>query len=244
MEPEVYRAMAAHEDRHWWFVGRRAVICALLDRVRLPEGASILEAGCGTGGNLYMLAERGTVSAFEPHEEAREFAAEKALAGVLGGSLPSDVPFEPGSFDLVAAFDVLEHVEDDGPALTTLVSMARPGGWIVVTVPAIQRLWGSHDRRLHHVRRYDPARLRRLAADAGVDIVYATWFNTLLAPVAMTYRVAERIVGRDLGDQERMPPGPINRVLSWAFGLERHVVGRVPLPIGLSIGMLLKRPLE
>jgi hypothetical protein len=122
--------------------------------------------------------------------------------------------------------------------------MARPGGWILVTVPAIQRLWGSHDRRLHHVRRYDPARLRRLAADAGVDIVYATWFNTLLAPVAMTYRVAERIVGRDLGDQERMPPGPINRVLSWAFGLERHIVGRAPLPIGLSIGMLLRRPLE
>jgi len=236
--------MAAHEDRHWWFVGRRAVICALLDRIDLPERATILEAGCGTGGNLYMLSERGTVSAFEPHGEAREFAADKVLAAVLGGSLPSEVPFEPGSFDLVAAFDVLEHVEADGPALAALVSMARPGGWVLVTVPAIQRLWGSHDRRLHHVRRYDPTRLRRLATDAGAEIAYSTWFNTLLAPLAMTYRVAERIVGRDLGDQERMPPAPINRVLAWAFGLERHVVGRIPLPIGLSIGMVLRRPAE
>ena len=242
MEPEVYRAMAAHEDRHWWFVGRRAVICALLDRIDLPDAPAILEAGCGTGGNLYMLGERGTVSAFEPHDEAREFAAEKPLAAVFGGRLPFEVPFEPNSFDLVAAFDVLEHIEDDGPALAALVSMARPGGWILVTVPAIQALWGSHDRRLHHVRRYDPARLRRIVADAGAQVVYETSFNTILAPVAMAYRVGERLLGRDLGDQERMPPAVVNRILAWAFSLERHVVGRIRVPIGLSLAMVLRRP--
>ncbi len=160
MEPEAYRLMSSHEDHHWWFVGRRAVIGAMLERIPASGQRLVLEAGCGTGGNLYMLNQFGGVSAFEPHEEARDLARVKYPdAKIDDGELPFRVPFPPGTFDLVVALDVLEHVEEDEAALRSLVEMAKPGGRILLTVPAIQALWGSHDRRLRHVRRYDSARL-------------------------------------------------------------------------------------
>ena len=232
--------MSSHEDHHWWFVGRRAVISALLERIPKPQAGTVLEAGCGTGGNLYLLSQRGLVSAFEPHDEARDLARAKYPdQAIHDGELPFGIPFEPRSFDLVLALDVLEHVEDDDNALRSLVSMARPGGRILITVPAIQSLWGSHDRRLHHVRRYDEARLRRICASSGGSIEYVTYFNTLLAPIAIAYRLGERFSGRNLGNQERTPPGPINRVLARIFSVERHVVRRTRIPFGLSLGVIL-----
>jgi len=153
--------------------------------------------------------------------------------------LPFRIPFTPETFDLVVALDVLEHVEDDDAALRSLVAMARPGGRILVTVPAIQSLWGSHDRRLHHVRRYDAARLKRICQSSGASIEFLTYFNTLLAPIAIGYRLGERFTGRNLGNQERTPPGPINRVLAAIFSLEKHVVARLPIPFGLSLGIVL-----
>lgn len=245
MEREVYRGMAAHEGVHWWFVGRRAVIKALMDRVRLSPDSAVLEAGCGTGGNLYMLSGVGHVSAFEPFDEARDHAKEKFPGVTIAdGELPFRIPFPPGTFDLVAALDVLEHIEDDENALRALVQMARPGGSIIVTVPAIKMLWGSHDRRLHHVRRYDRARLRRIVHASGAVVEHETYFNTVLAPIAMALRLGERVTGRELGDQERVPPPRINTLLARAFSVERFVVSRWSIPIGLSLAMVLRRPID
>ena len=240
VEPDAYRLMSSHEDHHWWFVGRRAVISAMLARIPMPPQAKVLEAGCGTGGNLYLLSQLGEISAFEPYDEARDLARAKYPDGAIhDGELPFRIPFEPGSFDLVVALDVLEHVEDDDNALRSLVSMARPGGRILVTVPAIQSLWGSHDRRLHHVRRYDAARLKRICHASGASIDYLTYFNTVLAPIAIAYRMGERFSGRNLGNQERTPPGPINRLLAATFSVERHAIRRTRIPFGLSLGVIL-----
>jgi SAM-dependent methyltransferase len=232
--------MSSHEDHHWWFVGRRAVISAMLERIPMTQGAKVLEAGCGTGGNLYLLSQRGEVSAFEPHDEARDLAKAKYPdQAIHDGELPFAIPFQPATFDLVVALDVLEHVEDDEGSLRSLVAMARPGGRILVTVPAIQSLWGSHDRRLHHVRRYDAARLKRICAASGASTEFMTYFNTLLAPIAIAYRVGERLSGRNLGNQERTPPAPINQALARTFSLERQVVRRRSIPFGLSLGVIL-----
>jgi len=240
MEPDAYRLMSSHEDHHWWFVGRRAVISAMLERIPKPSGGTVLEAGCGTGGNLYLLSQRGLVSAFEPHDEARDLAMAKYPNGTIhDGELPFRIPFEPATFDLVVALDVLEHVEEDAAALQALVAMARPGGRVLVTVPAIQGLWGSHDRRLHHVRRYDVARLRRICESSGASIEFLTYFNAVLAPIAIAYRLGERVSGRNLGNQERTPPAIINRVLARAFSVERHVVRWRRIPFGLSLGVIL-----
>jgi len=244
MERAAYALMASHEDRHWWFTGRRAVIGALLDRLELPANPLILEAGCGTGGNLGMLERRGHVSAFEPFDEATDSARDRhPRADVRIGRLPDDLPFAEASFDLVAALDVLEHCDDDSASLAALVRLVKPGGAIVVTVPAHQRLWGSHDRRLHHRRRYGRAELRRLATDAGADIEFETAFNTVLAPIAVVYRLMENLVGIELGNQERMPTPIVNRILGGLFGLERQWIARAAVPFGLSYGFILRRPL-
>ena len=242
MERAAYALMAAHEDRHWWFVGRRAVIGALLDRIELPDRPLILEAGCGSGGNLGLLAARGRVSAFEPFDDAAGSARERHPGtDVRYGRLPDEVPFLPGTFDLVAALDVLEHVDEDVDSLAALVRLAKPGGSIIVTVPAHQRLWGSHDLRLHHMRRYGRRQLREIVHAAGAEIVFETAFNTVLAPIAVAYRLVENTTGLGLGNQERLPTPMVNRLLGGLFSIEGRIVGRAGIPFGLSYGFILRR---
>jgi SAM-dependent methyltransferase len=235
--------LAATEGVHWWFVGRRAVIESLLDTMSLPEDGEVLEAGCGTGGNLAMLARRGRIRAFEPHIDALAMArAKNPGLTIEPGSLPDGMPFPKGSFDLVAALDILEHIGGDRAAARGLVEMARPGGSILVTVPAHQWLWGSHDRRLFHLRRYGKQELLDLFSDCDVDVVRLTAFNLVLAPLAVAYRILEKAIGVDLGNQERVPPRLLNLLLGWLFSAESAIVQRNrTLPIGLSYALVLRR---
>jgi SAM-dependent methyltransferase len=245
MERAAYALMASHEEHHWWFVGRRAVIGALLDRISLPDRPRILEAGCGSGGNFGLLETRGIVSAFEPFDDAVGSARDRhATADVRLGSLPDEVPYEDASFDLVCALDVLEHVDDDAASLAALVRLAKPGASIIVTVPAHQLLWGSHDRRLHHIRRYGRRDLRELAAGVGAEIVFETAFNTVLAPIAIVYRLFENVTGVSAGNQERLPAMPVNRLLGGLFALERRAVAHGSIPFGLSYALILRRPAD
>ena len=243
MDRAAFAHMAATEATHWWFVGRRSVIDAVLDGIELPKDGTILEAGCGTGGNFATLARRGHITAFDPHIDALAFAQNRhPEVDIRQGALPSELPYDEGSFDLVAALDVLEHVEDDRSSAHSLVSLVRPGGWLLVTVPAHQALWGSHDRRLHHRRRYGRQQLLRLFADCDVDLVRITPFNIVLSPIAIVYRVGERLLGFDLGNQERLLPRPINATFGSLFRLESTLVRRgVPIPFGLSYAAIYQR---
>jgi len=238
MDRQVYVRMAELEDRHWWFAARRRILTEVLARlVALPAAPRLLEAGCGTGGNLAMLSRFGEVAAFEPDAEARRMAQEKSGFDVRDGRLSGDIPFEPGRFDLVAAFDVLEHVEDDVASLRALHAQLRPGGSVLITVPAFEFLWSRHDQRHHHWRRHTKDALVGRAAAAGFTPVVATCSNSLLFPLIAGVRLGKRILGLD----EVMPPHPINRILYAVFASERHLVGRVPLPLGVSLLMIARK---
>lgn len=243
MDKAAFTHMAATESTHWWFVGRRAVIDAILEGMALPASGEILEAGCGTGGNLATLARHGRIAAFEPHIDALSFARSRHPdIDIRQGALPGALPYDGASFDLVAALDVLEHVDVDKEAARALVELVRPGGWLLVTVPAHQALWGSHDRRLHHQRRYGRAQLLRLFQDSDVDLIRSTPFNFVLSPIALVYRVAERTLGLDLGNQERIPWGPINAVFGGLFRAESALIRReLPIPFGLSYAAIFRR---
>ena len=174
MERAVYEAMAEHDERHWWYRARREVVAALIRRkVTPPKDAQLLEIGCGTGHNLAMLGEFGAVDALEVDEVARGIAEERLGHEVLSAPLPELVGVPDGHYDMVAAFDVIEHIPDDEAALEGIARVLKPGGKLVMTVPAHQWMWSAHDVVNHHQRRYSKATPeaadRRLAAAAGDD---------------------------------------------------------------------------
>lgn len=235
MDRIVYDRMAAHDSTHWWYRARREILADYLTREgHLPEEARILEIGCGTGHNLPMLARFGDVEAIEIDPVARGIASERLGKPVLAAPLPDLPGIERGAYDLIAVLDVVEHIEDDVAALKAMRDCLKPGGKILIAVPAHQWMWSAHDVVNHHHRRYSKATLGKAIADAGLDHNGLRYFNSLLFPLAAAARVAGRLSGRDDSD-DSPPPKPLNTLFETIFGWERHLVGRAPLPPGVSI---------
>ena len=239
MERAVFDRMAEQDEVHWWYVARRRILHDLIAReVRLPPQARILEIGCGTGHNFEMLRSFGRLDAIEVDGEARALASRRLGHAVSSAPLPELEGIADGSYDLIALLDVLEHVEGDRAALASIAAKLAPGGRILVTVPAYQWMWSAHDVAHHHKRRYSRRTLRAAASAAGLRTERIGYFNSLLFPVAAAARIAGRLVRRT-GSDDRLPPKPLNALLRGIFGLERHLVGRVPLPAGVSLFALL-----
>jgi hypothetical protein len=136
---------------------------------------------------------------------------------------------------------VLEHIDDDLAGLRALRDRLRPGGWMVITVPAFSFLWSHHDIVHHHKRRYRKQELIRLASETGLSPVTTTYFNTLLFPVITVVRFVKNLLGRESADDAIMPPRLVNGILTAVFASERHLVGRITLPVGVSILMVARR---
>jgi SAM-dependent methyltransferase len=235
MDRIVYDRMAAHDSTHWWYRARRDILADYLKRWGdLPKDARILEIGCGTGHNLPMLAAFGEVDAIEIDPAARTIASERLGKPVGSAPLPQLEGVAPGSYDLVAVLDVIEHIDDDVGGLKAIASVLKPGGKILITVPAHQWMWSAHDVVNHHKRRYSKATLTAALTAAGLEWRKLGWFNSLLFPVAVAARFAGKLMGKDDSD-DSPPPKPLNAAFEAIFGLERHLVGKIPLPPGLSI---------
>lgn len=235
MERQAYRAMAETEGTHWWFVGRRKIIGSLIEqRIRPVKSARILEVGCGTGGNLRLLAEYGVVEAIEHDDDARTIARERSGIDVQSGHLPDGIDHVRGPFQLIALFDVLEHIDRDDESLRVLATVLAPGGNIILTVPALQFLWSSHDVAHHHQRRYSMRRLRAVLEQAGLRVEFISYFNSLLLPVAILQRLVSRFSGREPA-LDNIPGRPINFFLERIFSAERVLLKHMRLPVGLSL---------
>lgn len=242
MERAAYEAMANIEGRHWWFVGRRAILTDVIKTLAKGERLAILEVGCGTGGNLEMLGGFGDVTGVEPDAQARELSAARSSATVVDGRLPDGLALEPRSFDLLAAFDVLEHLDDDSAGLKASVACLKPGGRAVLTVPAFPSLWSYHDEQHHHKRRYTKADFEALVRAAGLEIDRVSHFNTSLFVPAFLVRKFKKYSGDAKADMETVPPGVLNAVLTQIFALERFVLRKLSLPFGLSLIAVAHRP--
>lgn len=241
MDPTAYESMSAVEDKHWWFVARRRIIASLIERfVRPPAGAKVLEAGCGTGGNLALLARYGKLDAFEYDPTARAKAAAKQVAEIDFGALPDQVARADGSYDLIALLDVLEHIEEDEASLQRLGGLLRDDGKLLLTVPAVPSLWSEHDVIHHHHRRYTRRSLEQCIAKAGLKVERIGYFNSLLFPIAWVQRQAQRLTGRH-APLDAIPGKLLNGALEKVFGLERHILGKVDMPIGLSLFAVVSR---
>jgi SAM-dependent methyltransferase len=222
------------EARHWWYRGRRAVLRSALGRLGLGGGEAVLDAGCGTGHNVGVLGTFGRVVGADINPQAVRVARRRGVDAHCASV--EQLPFSSEQFDFVACLDVLEHVQDDAAALSELRRVTRPGGVLVLTVPAWPALFGEHDRAAGHLRRYRAQDLLDVSAVAGWRRLVLTHFNSLLFPAAAVHRWLRRThTGEAVSDLVRTPAG-WNEVLSWPMRLEARIVGAgIDLPFGLSI---------
>ena len=235
MERIVYEQMAELDQSHWWYRARREVLAALIrSEAQPPTGARILEIGCGTGHNLAMLSEFGEVDALELDEQARAVAEKRLGKKALSAPLPQLKGVPLRHYDLIGAFDVIEHIDDDQAALASIAKRLKKGGKLVITVPAHQWMWSAHDVVNHHKRRYSKKALKALVESSPLRLERIGYFNSLLFPAAIAERLSSRLRGKDDADLT-LPPRPLNAALERVFALERHLVARLPLPPGLSL---------
>jgi len=239
-----YERMYRAEESHWWYAGMRAIGFALLDGALAPGLSShrrFLDAGCGTGVNLVHLSERGRAVGVDLSPEALRFCRARGVS-VARADLRA-LPFPDASFDWVTSFDVLYHrwIEDDLGAARELARVLRPGGGLLIRVPALRRLRGAHDEAVHSRHRYTRAELERLLEAAGLHLSRATYANTLLLPLVALRRSLDRLTGRTGSDLERLP-APLEWAFRGALRMEARLVRRVGLPLGASVLALARKP--
>ena len=238
MDPGEYETIARLEDIHWWHRGMAAQARQVVAELSLGPDARILDAGCGTGGNLLWLAGFGRTAGLDNSPLALEFAAEKTSAPLALGSV-SALPFQTGIFRLVTSFEVLYHtgVKDDAEALREFWRAIEPGGWLVLRLPAHNWLRGAHDARVATARRYGLAELRGKLEAAGFQVKHLTPIGLWLLPAAGMARGLQALFGAQQrpASDVRLPPAPVNRLLVTALTLEARFAAGHRLPWGLSL---------
>ncbi|MER6943529.1 class I SAM-dependent methyltransferase [Nonomuraea sp. NPDC000554] len=213
MEATEIRRLVALEDTHWWYRERRAILRRELRRLR-PGRA--LDIGAAGGGNTRVLVEDGwDATATDFSEVAVQVARERGLKCLLADA--RDLPVAPGSFDLVTAFDVLEHIDEDYLVTEQIAKALRPGGRALIAVPCDMALWSAHDEAVGHVRRYCRDSLTAVVEKGGLQVERLWSWNVLLRPLVARHR--RRSTGSDLAET----PALVNAALSAVVMLERHL---------------------
>ncbi|MCX7824829.1 MAG: class I SAM-dependent methyltransferase [Verrucomicrobiae bacterium] len=234
---EIYRA----ELTHWWFRGRLRIVGTLIRHFAPPaQPLWVADIGCGMGAGFETLGEFGRVVGVDNSLKALEFSRSRGPHRLVAGALPA-LPFPDGAFDIVCALDVIEHLDDDRDAARELWRVCKPGGLLVVTVPACPWLWGEHDEINDHKRRYTRENLRACLAQLDGEWLRLSHMNTLLAPPLMIYRPLVRFCRRFVPRAEEprsdifdLPP-TLNSLLTRLFGAESRWLKHRALPFGASL---------
>jgi SAM-dependent methyltransferase len=241
VNPDAYRAEAALERGHWWFRGRRRILARFLKGLERP--ARTLDVGCGTGANgpVFTGFTVGVDASALPLGLGR--TGERTHAARLRADA-ARLPFADGAFDLVCALDVLEHLDDDAAALAELRRVLRPGGALVIFVPALPLLWGLQDEVAHHRRRYGRAQLGALVRAARFHIARLTFFNTFLFPPILAARLAMRLWRPALASENQVGGPLTGKLAELVFSAEAPLLDHLDLPLGVSLACIARRPLR
>jgi len=230
------------EERQWWYAGMRSISLRLLETALGPgSGERILDAGCGTGRNLLQLSRRGRGVGIDLSEEALRFCRSRGVVAVRGTLL--ELPFRDASFDGVSSFDVLYHrwVTDDRAAVRELQRVLRPGGWLLVRVPALMALWGAHDEAVHSRHRYTRRELVRLLESAGLEVARASYCNSLLLPLLFARRTLDRLLHRH-GSDVQFLPAPLEALFRLLLETEAFLLRFLGFPAGASVMAVARKP--
>ena len=243
MQQHTYAILRRVEEEHWWFVGRRAILRGLVERLMKttngPAGDQanarwdILDVGCGTGANLMMLSKFGDVSGVDVWPEAVACCHERGLENVKQ-AVAEDLPFANDSFELVTALDVIEHLDDDIAGLKEMRRVLRPDGRILLFVPAFMFLWGVQDDVSHHRRRYTLPELRKAVSEAGFEIEQSSYMNISFFLPTLVGRWIMRAAGIKPDSEANVTPGFLNGVLGKVLSSESFLLRHMNLPFGVS----------
>jgi len=233
------------ERTHWWFKVREKIIEDVIEaHISISGSLSILNVGAATGKTSEMLGKYGTVKSIEYDEDCCRFTSQKLNIPIIHGSILG-LPFPDNSFDLVCAFDVIEHVEDDSAGVKEMERVCKSAGCIFITVPAFAELWSHHDVVNQHFRRYRMSQILNLFHSLkNGRVIYKSYFNSLLFPPVFAFRkltkiMPERWVRRDSGsDFSVTQSGLINKLLFNVFNFERLLLKFIKFPAGVSIMFL------
>lgn len=236
MKEHTYPIMFRVEQSHWWYIGRRKILARFVEDIcrrvtdRRPR---ILDVGCGTGANLLMLSQFGDAEGVDVSEDALTFCRERGLDKVKLGAGEA-LPYDDGTFDLVTALDVVEHMDDDLAGLREMRRVLRPGGRVLLFVPTFMFLWGLQDEVSNHRRRYRLSELRRVLEQAGFEIERTTYANiTFFLPILLV-RQLMRVTGIKAASENNINVPALNGVLGRVLGAESFILRFMNIPFGVS----------
>jgi len=236
MKEHTYPIMFRVEQSHWWYTGRRKILESFVADIccRVPDRRPrILDVGCGTGANLLMLSQFGDAEGVDVSEDALAFCRERGLKNVKLGA-GEELPYDDGTFDLVTALDVVEHMDDDLAGLREMQRVLRPGGRVLLFVPTFMFLWGLQDDVSNHRRRYRLSELRRVLEKAGFEIERTTYANiTFFLPILLM-RQLMRVTGIKAESENNINVPALNGVLGRVLGAESFVLRYTNIPFGVS----------
>lgn len=246
METGEYANLAAEETKSFWHRARREIAGEAIDRhISNQHHNDILDIGCGTGGNFSLLAEYGSVNGVDFSPEAIKFA-ERFPFTSLQQADATQLSFPNGTYSLVTAFDVLEHISLDTKAMGEIWRVLKPGGVLVATVPAFQWLWTEHDVALHHCRRYTKQLLTDRLSKAGFIVEEASYYMMF----GMFVHLARKVLGWLLPKKNHAKttsllfPWYINNILLAIARIEKKLIRISSLPFGTSIIIVARKPLS
>lgn len=223
------------ELTHWWFVGRRRLFGRLIKDIEIKKDARILDIGSSTGTNLRMLHDLGYkyVEGLDQSDEAIALCKSKGFMNVITGNA-CRLPYTDGSFDLVLATDIIEHIDDDISALREIYRVLKPGGKTLISVPAFDFLWGSQDIISHHKRRYRGKDVLMRLSQAGLNPILSFYFNYILFVPILLVRKAIRWLNIKPSSENRLNSPLVNQLLGYIFAIDTWSAPRLHVPFGVS----------
>jgi ubiquinone/menaquinone biosynthesis C-methylase UbiE len=239
-----YKTMFEIETSYWWFVARRRLLSEVVAGLRRDPGKTVfLDVGCGTGLNCAVLSKFGKVFGADSSPQALAFGDSRHIENLVL-SKAEDLQFPDEMFDVLTAMDVLEHTDNDLTALKEMWRVTKPGGTLIVTVPAYGFLWSEHDEALQHRRRYSAHELRNKLTNAGFVVQRSTYFITTMFFPIFFMRIWQNLTKTSLEAKTShvIFPKWLNSLLVGILDIERVYLRWSNLPFGVTILAVARKP--
>jgi SAM-dependent methyltransferase len=249
MDKRYFKEYYKLERKHWWFrIREEIIIQTIVTYIKPAPGIKILNVGCATGRSSEYLSQFGEVTSMEYDVDCCRFLTDELHMQVIQGSA-TELPFENEHFDFICAFDVIEHIDDHMLAVQEICRVAKPGGFVFITVPAFMDLWNKHDIINHHFRRYRlPELMALFSRQGGGSIIYKSYFNSILFPAIWIFRKISSVVfagskreelRSDFNDPDQHKIS--NSFFSGIFMIEKWLLRHFTFPFGVSAMLLWKK---